>query len=268
MLDHVHIRVLTYQLVKLVPPGWKMPAFQSSFWRFYCNDHVGATIEHAGKSYELEQGRAYFIPAGVRFSTNLTQSVGHLFVHFDLLGLPYHVQQENFSQPVQLPSQPAFDEAVCMLRQEMELGEIDLLMQLRIKAILYEALTLYLHSLSPKQLQQSLHRTEGMAALIPALQFIDANLADGLLNSDLADLCHMNTDYFIRRFRLSLGRTPVQYIQEQRVKRAEQQLLLTDLSLEQIATENGFGSRAYFTRIFTRHSGVSPAAFRKGLRIY
>ncbi|HET8841014.1 MAG TPA: helix-turn-helix transcriptional regulator, partial [Ktedonobacteraceae bacterium] len=71
--------------------------------------------------------------------------------------------------------------------------------------------------------------------------------------------------YFIRRFRLSIRRTPVQYIQEQRVKRAEQQLLMTRLSLEQIAADNGFGSRSYFSRIFTRHTGVSPAAYRKGL---
>jgi transcriptional regulator GlxA family with amidase domain len=75
----------------------------------------------------------------------------------------------------------------------------------------------------------------------------------------------MNTDYFIRRFRLSMGRTPGQYIQEQRVKVAEQQLLMTSRSIEQIAADQGFGSRSYFTRIFTRHTGVSPAAYRKGL---
>lgn len=97
-----------------------------------------------------------------------------------------------------------------------------------------------------------------------ATQPYEAHLGEPLSNQDLASRCHMNTDYFIRRFRVSMGRTPGHYIQEQRIKRAEQQLLMTQLSIKQIAAENGFGSRFYFTRVFSRVTGVSPAAYRKG----
>jgi AraC-like DNA-binding protein len=97
------------------------------------------------------------------------------------------------------------------------------------------------------------------------LRYIEDNLGSSIANGELARHCHMSTDYFIRCFRQLMGRTPGQYIQEQRVKRAEQQLLMTSLSIEQIAADNGFGSRFYFTRVFTRHTGVSPAAYRKGL---
>lgn len=264
MLDHVHIRLLAYHFVRLDPPYWRFPVLQSSFWRFYVNDHEGAWIEHAGQCYALEPGRFYFIPAGVRFSTNLLQSVGHLYVHFDLLGLPYRVQRESFAAPVCFPPRPALEEALWKLQTDLE-QQRDLLLQFRIKAILYEALLLCLQNVPPGHIQQSLALSETVASIVPALQYIEANLGASLSNSELASLCHMNTDYFIRRFRLSMRRTPVQYIQEQRVKRAEQQLLMTRLSLEQIAADNGFGSRSYFTRIFTRHTGVSPAAYRKGL---
>lgn len=264
MLDRVHIRLLAYHFVRLYPPFWRFPVLQSSFWRFYINDHDGAYIEHAGQQYALEQGRLYFIPAGVRFSTNLLQSVDHLYVHFDLLGLPYQIQQE-FVAPICPPTKPALEQALWALRAELEQEGINLLLQFRIKAILYEALLLYLQSLPTEQIQRCLLLSDAVEPIQPALQHIDAHLTASLSNRELASLCHMNIDYFIRCFRLSMGCTPVQYIQEQRVKGAEQQLLMTRLSIEQIAADNGFGSRYYFTRIFTRHTGVSPAAYRKGL---
>lgn len=265
MLDTIHIRLLAYHFVRLDPLYWRFPARQSSFWRFYSNDRDGAWIEHAGERYDLDQGRFYFIPAGVRFSTNLLQSVGHLYVHFDLLGLPYQVQRENFARPVCLPSRPALEQTLGVLRAELENQGIDLLVQFRLKAILYEALLLGLQSLSAEQIQRYTSLSEAVEPVLPALQYIEANLGASLSNPELANRCHMNSDYFIRRFRLIMGRTPGQYIQEQRIKRAEQQLLMTRLSIEQIAADNGFGSRYYFTRLFTRHTGVSPAAYRKGL---
>lgn len=265
MLDHIHIRLLAYHFVRLDPPFWRFPLLQSSFWRFYWNDRDGAWIEHAGQRYTLEQGSLYFIPAGVRFSTNLLQRVGHLYVHFDLLGLPYHVQQASFTTPVCLPSQPPLEQALYALQKELQAATHDLLLQFRIKAILYEALLLHLQNLPAEQLQSDPSQSSATAPLLPALHHIEANLGSRLTNSELASRCHMHPDYFIRRFHMSMGRTPGQYIQEQRVKQAEQQLLMTNLSIEQIATANGFGSRYYFTRVFSRYTGVSPAAYRKGL---
>jgi AraC-like DNA-binding protein len=264
MFDHIHIRLLTYNFVQLNPPYWCFPAFQSSFWRLYMNDHEGAWIEHAGQCMALDAGQMYFIPAGVRFSTNLRQSVGHLYIHFDMLGLPHQVVSESFSRPVRLPSEAMLSQELVALRTELERKEFDLLLQVRIKAILYEALLQCLQSLPPEQLQRCLSLSTAAEPIVPALQYIEAHLGEPLSNQDLASRCHMNTDYFIRRFRVSMDRTPGHYIQEQRIKRAEQQLLMTQLSIKQIAAENGFGSRFYFTRVFSRVTGVSPAAYRKG----
>ncbi|MHB9132925.1 MAG: helix-turn-helix domain-containing protein [Armatimonadota bacterium] len=103
--------------------------------------------------------------------------------------------------------------------------------------------------------------------MLPAIRFIEERLAERLSNHLLAEQCCINADYFIRRFRDCTGKTPVQYIQEHRVRIAAQRLVFTDHTIEQIAAETGFGNRAYFTRIFTRHTGISPAAYRKARRI-
>ena len=87
-----------------------------------------------------------------------------------------------------------------------------------------------------------------------------------MTNKSLAGLCCLSEDYFIRRFRDCVGQTPAQYLLSQRIMQAAQQLLFTDKSLEQVAEETGFGSRAYFSRMFARARGISPAAYRKGGR--
>ncbi len=266
MLDSIHIRLLTYHFIALKPPWWRIQNIQSTFWRFYMNNRDGAFLEQGSGSYPFQPGRLYFIPAGVRFTTNLKQDVGHLYVHFDLIGLPHLVRREIFSHVIGLPPMPVLEKTVWELMGELERHEgVELIQQFRVKAILYEGLTRHLEQMPEEDLQRCLRLTSTMEPVLPAVQHIEINLASPLPNTDLANLCHMNTDYFIRRFRECMGQTPGQYIQEQRVKRAEQQILLTNQSIEQIATNNGFGSRFYFTRVFTQHTGVSPAAYRKGL---
>ncbi|GCE30600.1 hypothetical protein KDA_60840 [Dictyobacter alpinus] len=266
MIDTIHLRLLNHHIVLLQPPQWQLPDVQSHFWRFYMNDRAGAQLDFQGTPYPLEAGKLYIIPAEVRFSTRLDQPVRHFFVHFDVLGLSSTIYQEIFSAPICLPDSWHLQQSVRNLIAEMDTQDgIMLVQQFQLKAILYTGLTLYLQYLSPDQLQRYSQLIMALEPVVPALEHIDAHLADPLLCKNLAQICHMNVDYFTRRFHECVGQLPNSYIQLQRVKRAEQQLLLTDASIEQIAANNGFGSRYYFSRIFARHTGVSPAAYRKGL---
>jgi transcriptional regulator GlxA family with amidase domain len=136
-----------------------------------------------------------------------------------------------------------------------------------LQALLYEAFALALESVPPERMARSVSRTAALEPVLPAILWIEANLSQTLANGPLAALCCLSEDYFIRRFRECVGQSPAQYIQERRVTRAAQQLLFTAHSIERIAEETGFGSRCYFTRVFTRQTGVTPAAYRKASRV-
>jgi AraC-like DNA-binding protein len=206
----------------------------------------------------------------VRFNTHVTCEVGHLYVHFDVIGLPLHFMafREMFDMPICLPRRPDLEGEAWALMREVETGqqEHDLVLQFRIKALLYEGLALYLQSVPAEQLQRGLQLAIALDPVLPAVRYIEENLAVRLVVSELAQLCHMNEDYFIRRFRECVGHTPGQYSQGQRVKMAERLLLFTDDSISQIAERTGFGNRFYFSRVFAQHTGVSPVAYRKGAR--
>lgn len=279
LLDNLHIRVFVARWAKIYPPHWRLQNVQNTYWRFYLNKTDGASIQvtnlpeapDAPVSYPLEGGKSYFIPAGVRFNTDVNREVAHFFVHFDVLGMPAIAMRNLFNGPICLPISAALHQAIMDLPvvdfNAQTDQKVDLILECRVKALIYEGLTLYLQSLSPAQLDQSLQKAIALKPVLPAVNYIDANLSKSLLNPHLARLCQMNEDYFIYRFKECMGQTPGEYIREQRVKLAAQRLLFTADSIEQIAADSGFGSRFYLSRVFTKVAGLSPAAYRKASRV-
>ncbi|MBF6420695.1 helix-turn-helix domain-containing protein [Nocardia farcinica] len=79
----------------------------------------------------------------------------------------------------------------------------------------------------------------------------------------LAARASMSTRTFARRFAAETGTTPVKWLTNQRVLRAEHLLEETDLGLEQIAARCGFGSGALLRHHFQRQVGIAPTEYRR-----
>ncbi|WP_241779511.1 GlxA family transcriptional regulator [Streptomyces natalensis] len=76
----------------------------------------------------------------------------------------------------------------------------------------------------------------------------------------------MSVRTFTRRFREEAGMSPVQWLTQQRVERARQLLEETDLTVDRIATEAGFGTAASLRQHLQAALGVSPRAYRSTFR--
>ncbi|MDQ2798284.1 MAG: AraC family transcriptional regulator [Armatimonadota bacterium] len=267
MINNLHLRLFEADCIA-IDSGWNTRHVQSSFWRFYRNGSDGASLELDDGIYPLEAGRLYFVPAGVHFHCRNTACLQHFYIHFDVIGLPRLAMRELFHGPVCLPPSSPLEETMTRLGPQMvRRSETPMATQCRLQALLYEAFALSLDSVPPEQMERSLRRAAALEPVLPAIRWIEANLSQPLSNAYLAGLCFFSEDYFIRRFRECVGQSPVQYIQERRVTQAAQELLFTTHSIEQIAEETGFGSRFYFTRVFARQTGVTPAAYRKASRV-
>ncbi len=243
---------------------WRYDGLEDTYWRFYRNDRSGASLELEGRALALEAGRCYFVPAGVRFNARLTQPVEHLYFHFVPTGLPPLLLRRLFSGVISIPCTEwlklAVDALAASLRKE---APISLPQQYQIKAILCQSMALVFEAMPPEQallVEQSLSALEPIAA---ALQAIENNLASDLSNAQLANCCGCSANHFLRRFRECVGQTPAQYVLERRITFAAQSLAFTDASIDQIAARSGFSNRFYFSRVFTQHRGISPAAYRK-----
>ncbi|UTI64393.1 helix-turn-helix domain-containing protein [Paraconexibacter antarcticus] len=100
----------------------------------------------------------------------------------------------------------------------------------------------------------------------PTLSWAQAHLRDRLDVTALARHAHMSERTFARRFRAETGLTPKQWLLTQRVLHARRLLERTDLDIEAVATEAGFGSAASLRIHFRRATSTRPTAYRATFR--
>ncbi len=80
---------------------------------------------------------------------------------------------------------------------------------------------------------------------------------------DMAAVAHMSRANFHRRFTLLSGMTPASLLLNLRVRLACERLRQGE-SVEQVADAVGYQSISAFTRVFSRVTGLSPAAWKRG----
>jgi transcriptional regulator GlxA family with amidase domain len=95
------------------------------------------------------------------------------------------------------------------------------------------------------------------------LAWLDANLARPLPLSAIARHCHMSGRSLHRHFSEQVGMSPARWLVQARVRRAQALLEATDLPVERIATDTGFGSAVTLRQRFTQLVGTGPLAYRK-----
>ncbi|MCK2215385.1 helix-turn-helix domain-containing protein [Actinomadura sp. ATCC 31491] len=83
---------------------------------------------------------------------------------------------------------------------------------------------------------------------------------------DLARRANMSSRHLGRHFRTMAGTTPLQWLLNQRIRRAQELLETTDESVEAIAGATGMGTATTLRRHFNRAVGVPPDAYRRTFR--
>ena len=76
----------------------------------------------------------------------------------------------------------------------------------------------------------------------------------------------MSERSFLRRFRAETGTTPMRWLIDQRVAHARRLLEATDLPVESVAAECGFGSAVGLREHFGRAVRTTPTAYRRAFR--
>lgn len=95
---------------------------------------------------------------------------------------------------------------------------------------------------------------------------LDRHFNENVPVAALARMAGVSVSHFHRRFRAAFGVSPNAYQQQLRLGAARNLLRLSDLRCKEIADRTGLGDAARFSRLFRRHVGVSPGAFRARCR--
>lgn len=95
------------------------------------------------------------------------------------------------------------------------------------------------------------------------LAWVLGHLHERLDVNALARRAAMSPRTLARRFREETGTTPHAWITAHRLRRAEELLEASDLSVEQIAATVGFGNAATLRHHFVRTRSLSPQQYRR-----
>lgn len=98
-----------------------------------------------------------------------------------------------------------------------------------------------------------------------AIGFIRMHACHGLSIDEVCRELGMSRSTLQRRFRAVLGRTVHDEIVRVRLKRAQELLAETDMSIGKIAEQCGFGHQEYLGVVFRTRLGQTPASYRRSV---
>lgn len=100
-------------------------------------------------------------------------------------------------------------------------------------------------------------------AVTQAMRFASEALADPITAADLAAAANVSLRRLHERFVEEVGATPMQYLRDLRLARAETLLRETSHDPTTIAELCGFYDHAHFCRLFKRRTGFTPGMYRR-----
>lgn len=98
-----------------------------------------------------------------------------------------------------------------------------------------------------------------------AIGYIKNNLTADLSLEAMSEIAGFSPIHFHNCFKASTGKTLHEYVEEQRIKRAQNMLTTTGYTLTRIAYECGFSSQSYFSYAFKRRMNVTPREYAENI---
>lgn len=259
---------------------WNWKNVNSPFTRLYYVTEGSAQIELPDGIYTLSPKHMYFIPA-FTIHTNICKSN---FVHYYL-----HIYEDHYSDndwldhwkfPVEIEATDldlALFKRLCEINPHMTLQKSDpttydnnpTLMQNLIKnrqrafcdkvesrGIVFQLLSRFF-----KQGQSKIEMEDNRIA--KTVLYIRKHLNEAIEMEKLAEISCLSKDHFIRLFKKELGTTPLQYINQKKIEKAQLLLITEELAVKEIAFQLAFDDYSYFNRLFKKTTGVTPQEYRR-----
>ncbi len=262
---------------------WKHQRLSFPYWRLYWNKTPGAYVFYE-KRVLLEPDRIILIPPYTPFYTGILNNksddlepycmeggwiqskemetfsmdkgfIPHFFIHFNL-----GYQFDNIHPGIYpAPLGDTRRHLISLITEKLMQGSKSF--NIKLSLAIYKLIISAVDTIPEEYWQEFKIGSK----INKVLNYINQHLDESLTNEKLSGTVHMVPNSFARLFKQQTGQTPQDFIRKKRVENASRLLYHSDQSIKQISDECGFNDRYYFTRVFSREMGVSPARYRKNL---
>jgi len=96
-----------------------------------------------------------------------------------------------------------------------------------------------------------------------AVKYISEHLHEDISLQSISDMLSLTPHYFSKIFKNETGVNFIDFLTDERMKKARELLITSDISVEQISEQVGLSSTSYFIRQFKRKYGLTPGQYRQ-----
>ena len=132
-----------------------------------------------------------------------------------------------------------------------------------LSALVVEGTALAMLARGARLYRSTCHHSREPRWLLDAVEYLRAHRLDRVSMTGVAASVGVHPTRLAHEFRSRLGVSPGEYVRRLRLEWAAQRLTDEDASIAEVALRAGFYDQSHFSRMFRRHFGIAPAAWRK-----
>ena len=264
---------------------WNWDNINSPFFRLYLVNEGNAELNISGKKYRLTPGHLYLIPPFTTHSDHCDGEFSLYYVHvyedltkniswFDQMQFPVETSSHpldatliqrlldiNPGRELKRYDPDSYNDSDNLYQSIAENRHQSLHAQLETDGIIRQLLARFFTTAIPLNLSQD-------SRIIKTLRFIRENIDQKITVRQLASICCLSEDHFIRLFRQELRQTPIDYINRKKIEKAQLLMVVKNQTMKDIAYTLSFENVSYFNRLFKKMVGKTPGEYRKSFGQY
>lgn len=277
-IDQLHLLILNVGLA-IHNADWNWRNVNSPFTRLYYVTEGAARILLPTGIQELKPDHLYLVPSFTTHSYLCDTHFAHYYLHI------YEDHQsessilEDFSFPTEIPAgdlELPLIKRLCGINPTMQLPQSDptsydnnptlikniiknkqrtFCDKVESRGIVYQLMARFLKDAQPKA-EINDDRIQKV------LSYIRKNIYKTIDIDSLAAISYLSKDHFIRLFRKEVNNTPLQYINQKKIEKAQLILITDSMPIKNISYLLAYEDHSYFNRLFKKLTGVTPQQYR------
>jgi len=238
------------------------PLGSSQHILLYCTKGSGF-VETGDKKHTLNENQVFIIKSKTACSYGADGINPWTLYWIHYTGKNSGIYSPPFNRVINVSAENTIkSEDRLMLFEEMQLNIED---YFNTDKVIYANISLkyFLTSIKYLDVYRSVKKEKGNDLLTNIISYMKNNVHKNMRINDIAEEFGCSTSNIYKLFKKDLSSAPLDFFIHLKIEKAHRYLLQTNLKVKEISRKLGYDDQYYFSRIFTKHTGISPTKFRK-----